>query len=281
MKMHRWWVLLLVLGLTPASALAWSALGHRLVGDLAATRLTPRARAQVAQLLAGESDPTLGGVSNWADELRKTDPQRFKATAGWHYIESKDGGCTFVLPRDCPDGNCVVAAIDAQRRILADRGQSPAARRDALKFVVHLVADAHQPLHADYRRDAGGNQFEISLRTDLEPEAYARRNYAHGVMNTNLHAVWDYYVLASARLTPQQYVSRLQQRLPQPRATQIGAPLAWAQESCALIDARQLYPGKHSMDHAYLAQMRPLAERRIEIAAVRLAAVLNQALGGG
>ena len=277
MKNHHRWALL-VLALAPATTFAWSALGHRLVGDLAATRLTPQASAEVARLLAGEPDATLGGVSNWADELRDSDPQRFKATAAWHYIDSKDGSCHFVLPRDCPDGNCVVAAIDAQRRILADRKQSPAARRDALKFVVHLVADAHQPLHADYRRDAGGNQFDVNLRTDLEPEAYARKSYVNGVMSTNLHAVWDYYVLASARLTPKQYLARLQPRLPRLKAAQIGNPLAWAQESCALIDARQLYPARHSMDHAYLTQMRPLAERRVETAAVRLAAVLNQAL---
>lgn len=274
-------LLLLVLGLAPAPALAWSTLGHRLVGELAASRLSPQARAQVALLLAGESDPSLGGVSDWADELRNTDPQRFRATAAWHYIDSRDGGCGFVLPRDCPDGKCVVAAIEAQRRILADRGQPLAVRRDALKFVVHLVADVHQPLHADYRRDAGGNRFEINLRTDIEPEPYARKSYARGVMNTNLHAIWDYYILASARLTPQQYVVRLQPRLPALKAGQIGTALSWAQESCALIDALKLYPKKHSMDHAYLVQMRPLAERRIETAAVRLAAVLNQALGGG
>ena len=99
-------------------------------------------------------------------------------------------------------------------------------------------------------------------------------------MRTNLHAVWDYYVLASAGLTPQQYLVRLQPRLPRLKAAQIGSPLDWVKESCALIDAWRLYPAKHSMDHAYLTRMRPLAERRIEVAAIRLAALLNQALGG-
>ncbi len=278
MKAPRLCVLLLLLA--PVPALAWSALGHRLVGELASTRLTPQARTQVAQLLAGEADASLGGVSDWADDLRNSDPARFKDTAAWHYIDSRDGGCGFVLPRDCPDGNCVVAAIDAQRRILADPARSRAARRDALKFLVHLVADVHQPLHADYRRDAGGNRFQISLRTELQPEAYARRNYVNGVMRTNLHAVWDYYVLASARLTPLQYVARLQPRMPKLKASQLGSALDWAKESCALIDAWRIYPARHSMDHAYLTQMRPLAERRIEVAAIRLAAVLNQVLGG-
>ena len=40
---------------------------------------------------------------------------------------------------------------------------------------MHFVGDVHQPLHASNRHDKGGNEFQISLRTDLQPEAYARR----------------------------------------------------------------------------------------------------------
>jgi hypothetical protein len=269
---------LLAVACVPGPAHAWSQLGHQLVGDLAQQHLTPQAQAQVKALLAGEADPTLAGVAGWADGLRNSDPARFKATAGWHYIDSKDGSCAFVLKRDCPDGNCVVAAIEAQRKILADRSQPTAARADALKFLVHLVGDVHQPLHAGNRPDSGGNQFQVSLRTDLAPEAYARQNYKNGVMGTDLHAIWDYYVLASAHLTAQQYLQRLQPRLPSLKAGQVGTPMSWARESCALIDASKLYPAKHSMDNAYLTAMRPLAERRIETAALRLAAVLNEAL---
>ncbi len=271
--------LLLLLGLVSTPALAWSELGHRLVGDLAQTRLTPQAQVQVKALLAGEAEPTLAGVATWADGLRNTDPARFKATSAWHYIDSKDGSCTFALKRDCPDGNCIVVAIETQRRVLADRSQPAAARAVALKFLVHLIADVHQPLHAGNRPDSGGNRFQVSLRTDLAPEAYARQNYRNGVMGTNLHAIWDYYVLASAQLTARQYAARLQPRLPALKAGQAGTPISWAEESCALIDARKLYPAKHSLDHAYLTEMRPLAERRIETAALRLAAVLNEALG--
>jgi hypothetical protein len=279
MRLHRLSVLFAIMaGLLPASALAWAQPGHRLVAELASSRLTPQAKLQVAQLLAGEPDPTLGGVASWADDLRNSDPQRFKATSAWHYLDSKDNSCGFALERDCPDGNCIVAALDTQRRILADRGQNTAARRDALKFVVHLVADAHQPLHTSNRKDSGGNQLQVSLRTDLVPEAYARKDYVNGVMTTNLHAIWDYYILASARLTPQQYLARLQPRLPALKVGQIGTPLSWVRESCALIDDRKLYPQKPALDHAYLTSMRQLAERRIETAAVRLAAVLNEAL---
>lgn len=278
MDIRRPIALLLLLSLLPAQAFAWGRLGHWLVGELAAQKLTPQARAQVELLLAGEADPTLAGVASWADDLRNADPERFKATSRWHYINAKGGGCGFDVARDCPNGDCVVAAIEAQRKILADRKQPLEARRDALKFLVHFVGDAHQPLHAGNREDAGGNRFQVSLRTDIEPEAYAKQNYANGVMGTNLHSVWDYYVLAAARRSPWQYAHKLETRLPPLDHAQIGTPLSWAQESCAIIDTHTLYPEKHVMDHAYLDAMRPLAELRITTAAVRLADLLNNTL---
>lgn len=276
--MRRFALLLLALAISPA-ALAWSALGHRLVGELAERHLTPAAEAQVKLLLAGEPEPTLAGVANWADQLRDNNPGEFKRTSRWHYINTPPGTCAYVPARDCPDGNCVVGAIQTQRAILADRSQPLAARRDALKFLVHFVGDVHQPMHANNHTDKGGNDFQISLRTALEPEAYARKLYVNGVMGTNLHAIWDYYILGSKGLDTQQYAGRLD-ALPWPPlpTSPVSGPDAWAGESCRLIQARHLYPDGHSLDGSYLDAMRPLAEQRIRQAAYRLALLLDTAL---
>lgn len=266
-------------------ALAWSKLGHRLVGELAERHLTPAAEAQVRKLLAGEPDPTLAGVATWADDLRNTDPARFKATSRWHYVTIRSDDCIFDRKRDCPDGQCVVGAIEAQRAILADRSQPLAARRDALKFLVHFVGDIHQPMHASHHDDKGGNDYQISLRTDLPPEPYARKHYVDGVMGTNLHAIWDFYILGSAgygsdakAVAP--YANRLD-ALPWPPANtqQTSDPAAWAFESCHVTDAQHLYPDGHKLDSRYLDAHRPLAEQRVRQAAWRLAQVLNETLG--
>src|SRR5690606_30640415 len=137
----------LLLALAPA-AFGWSALGHRLTGELAERHLDPVASAEVARLLAGEDDPSLSGVAYWADALRNADPPRFKQTSSWHYVNYPRDRCEYEPARDCKDGNCVIGAIQAQQAILADRSQPEAARRDALKFLVHFVGDAHQPMHA-------------------------------------------------------------------------------------------------------------------------------------
>ena len=272
---------LLTLAASPA-ALAWSALGHQMVGELAQRHISPAAQAQVALLLAGEPDPTLAGVAAWADRLRDLDPERFKATSRWHYVNTPPGqGCGYEPARDCPDGQCVIGAIEAQRRVLADRNQPLEARRDALKFIVHFVGDIHQPMHASNRDDLGGNRYQVSLRTDLQPEAYARKHYVDGVMGTNLHSIWDYYILGTQGLSLQQYSDRLD-TLPWPPMPADGprtGPDAWAGESCRLIDARGIYPAAHKMDGAYLDEYRPLAEQRVRQAAWRLVQILDADLG--
>lgn len=257
-------------------ALAWGELGHKVIGDLAMQRLHAQARAEVQLLLAGERDPTLGGVASWADALRYNDGRRFRATSRWHFINARGGGCDFLLARDCPDGDCVLGAIRTQHALLADRTQPLAARRDALKFLVHFVGDVHQPMHASPREDSGGNGFQVSL-------ARAGRNGTPAQpQGTNLHSVWDASVLSSAGLNRRQYVEALSPRLPaRLPAARAEDALAWASHACSLVEARQLYPASHSIGEEYLQQHRPLAEEQLLAAAVRLAALVNEALGPG
>jgi hypothetical protein len=266
--------LVCALGSAP-SAHAWSPRGHRLVGELAERQLHPDTRRAVAELLAGEPEPTLGGVAYWADALRGDDPDRFAATSRWHYVKTQPGSCTIDRARDCVDGACVVGAIEAQSRILADETRPQAERREALKFLVHFVGDAHQPMHAGHRDDRGGNTVAIVLRTDIPPEAYAREHYRDGVMQTNLHSLWDYYVLGSAPGTDAQYAERLAALGWPARPESLTPASAWAAESCRLGDRAGFYPADTNLDAAYLESFRPLAEQRVRQAAFRLAALLD------
>lgn len=257
-----------------AAAQAWSPLGHELVGELAQRQLTPEAQRAVGELLRGEPDPTLRGVAYWADALRSSDPPRFQATARWHYLKTPAGNCVYQAARDCPDGACVVGAIQHQLRVLGDAARPHDERREALKFVVHLVGDAHQPFHASHHDDRGANQVALMLHAAIEPEAYARANYRDGVMQTNLHALWDYYVLASRGLAVGEYADLLQ--LGDAPATGLPSPApAWTFESCSLIDRRGLYPAAPVLRERDLGAWRPLAEQRVRQAAFRLAQQLN------
>lgn len=266
--------------LCAAPALAWGPGGHRIVGLLAQRELSPQAATAVADLLRGESEPTLAGVSSWADQLRNSDPDRFKRTSRWHFVNFPRGDCNYVPPRDCPDGDCVIAAIEAQRKVLADPGQPRQSRIEALKFLVHFVGDVHQPFHGGYADDRGGNSYQVSLRTSIPPEAYARDNYVDGVQGTNLHAVWDYYIVANHDSDALRYANELAARPQLGRGLEptILNPADWAIESCRIVANESLYPDGHKLDAAYLEKMRPIAERRLLQGGHRLAALLNATL---
>lgn len=250
----------------PSSAYAWGFQGHRLVGRIAEVRLTPAARAEIDRLLAAEPEPTLAGVAPWADQLRGKDPGLGRRSAGWHYVNIAEDECHYQAPTHCPGGNCVVEALKAQTAILADRARSDAERTQALKFVVHFVGDIHQPMHAGYGHDKGGNDFQVQ---------YNNRG-------TNLHSLWDSGLVNTRRLDDEAYAKVLWS-LPKPklahRVTLSRDADSWAEASCRIAVGHGVYPPSRKLGDEYTAQYRPVAEAQLRLAGERLAQVLNGALG--
>ncbi|MGE8280994.1 MAG: S1/P1 nuclease [Stenotrophomonas sp.] len=258
--------LVLALSLASADALAWGAQGHRLVARVAEPALNTTAKAEIDRLLALEPGATLSSIAPWADQLRKEDPDLGRRSASWHYVNMAEDDCVYQQPRHCVDGNCVVEALKAQAAILADHAKPDSERLQALKFVVHLVGDLHQPMHAGYGHDRGGNNYQVQ---------YDGRG-------TNLHSVWDSGMFYQLHLSDDQFLSRLQ-ALPapvgiRPPSLQQDAP-AWAEQTCRIATRKGLYPSGHKIGERYGNTWRPVAEAQVRLAGEQLAALLNQLLG--
>ena len=260
MKNARSLYLLMVLLMHAQCAWAWGALGHRVVGEYAQQRLNPAAQEAVAELLAGEADPTLAGVANWADEIRDGPAQR-RNTAPWHWVNFPRGSCAYERAKLCPDGVCLPEIIKRFEAELVDPELGLAQRREALKFLVHFVGDAHQPLHAGYADDRGGNRFQLNYRGD----------------GTNLHSVWDSLILNRSGLDVETLVDLSGARLRNPPAQ--GDAVRWVEESCKLVGHPDFYPPRRKIADSYLDAKRPWVERRLAMAGERLATLLNQLLG--
>jgi hypothetical protein len=174
--------LLLFLG-SCLPALAWGRQGHIIVAEIAEQYLEIKTVKQVRDLLALQNVATLADVSIWADQIRLQRPE----TAPWHYVNipghvPPGEPSAYVFARDCPRGDCVVGKIDDFVRVLgASQSSSASERLEALKFIVHFVADIHQPLHC-IKDNRGGN--EIRVVSNGKP--------------ANLHTVWDTSILAAA-----------------------------------------------------------------------------------
>lgn len=254
----------------PAPAGAWGEAGHRVVAAVAEARLGPAARDLVREI-AGYDRLSSAEIAAWADAQR--DPAR----RAWHYVNIPFSSGRFLAARDCPGGACAVAAIAWAEEVLrhpATRGDEQA-QAEALRWLVHLVADLHQPLHAGDGRDRGGNELRVRVRRRREP--------------TNLHRVWDHEVLASvvgprgAEVAAAGILARVRDADAAGWAAE-AEPAAWAEESSR--EARAIYaglgrsPGDGALEPLspwdYERVQRPRAEVMLARAGVRLAAVLDR-----
>ncbi|HYB66298.1 MAG TPA: S1/P1 nuclease [Steroidobacteraceae bacterium] len=276
--------IVLLLSCAPC-ALAWGPQGHRTVGAIADRLLTPAARAQVAQLLAGDLDKfgnpsgrgTLESVAVWADEIRGTPADEPR----WHYDDVPLCGSA---PRDsyCPGGQCNSAQLERLTAVLADARAEPRARNEALKWIVHLVGDLHQPLHAADNGDLGGNRVHVALAG------------VHTRGRLTLHGAWDSELVALAlhtrsRQQPPRDIEALalEARTLTAEAGQ-GTPAGWASQSNHLArNVAYQYPGFACgsvpagivmLDGDYQQEAEAIVRERLLLAGGRLANLLNETL---
>ena len=277
--------LALVLLLAAPLACAWGPEGHRTIGAIADRLLTPEARAQVLQILADDRDKfgnpsartTLEAVSVWADEVRGSSADR----PAWHYDDIPICG-TEAKARYCPDGQCNSEQLKRLTAVLGD-SRSPARERDeALKWIVHLLGDIHQPLHAANNADLGGNRVAVALEG------------IHTRGRDTLHKAWDNDLVQLVLHT------RDHQRPPPdigPLASEAahlerevgqGTPDSWARESNNLArNVAYRYPGFACnsvpgaivvLDAGYLDDAELVVRERLLLAGARLATLLNSTL---
>lgn len=245
--------------LAPHGSARWGVLGHRVVARIAETRLTVPARAEVRALLHGG---TLVDVAMWADSIR---PHR-RTTAPWHYVNVPITDSVFDRASVCPDPpGCVVSAIERFQSRLADRTLPAQDRAEALRFLVHLIGDLHQPLHAGDDHDRGGNSVLVT---------YLGRT-------TNLHALWDSGLLEARGLREEPFTAALLEEMRTIDLDSLaqGTVEAWTMASHDRArDFAYPVPGNGFLTPAYGASRAPLIDRALIEGGIRLAAVLNAAL---
>jgi hypothetical protein len=252
-------LVLLTLLLAPFPAQAWGPRGHQVVAHIAAMNLTPKARAAVAEILGGDAEAMMALSANWADEIRDARPQ----TAPWHYVNLEiNGDMRYSPSRDCRGGECVVAQIARQETVLKG-GVASLRKQEALKYLIHFVADVHQPLHAADNRDRGGNRIQMRW---------------HGQRIT-LHHFWDDEMVAALGRNPREIARAIDQGTPRLQKLQLagGSPVMWAEMS-ASIARTTIYPelgrGRTPTEREAAGYAR-LARLQLSRAGYALAGILN------
>lgn len=281
--------MLLVLLLMAFPTLAWGPEGHAIVADIAQQHLTPSAMREVQYLLSLRGNNRLDQIASLPDGLRGTQRQ----TGPWHYVDIPLNASGYKITRDCPQGNCSVARLPFFVHELADQKNAPRVRLRALIWVVHLMGDIHQPLHNEDDHDKGGN--DVKLTYFGEP--------------TNLHRVWDSGIIqhalgvranrdytidftatrAAAMKLDQSITStdRAHWTPAHPLAGISAEAVRWAEQEHLLArkvaygnlpPARERRDGSH-WSTTYQQKAWPVVRDQLQAAGIRLAAILNAALG--
>ncbi|MBB2162651.1 S1/P1 Nuclease [Gluconacetobacter sacchari] len=270
----------------PLKADAWGVEGHQVVAALAWDYLTPTTRHAVDAILATDHDtetgPDLMSRAVWADVWRRTHPE----TGEWHFVDIEidhpdvASAChgfpaTSVPASAGPAHDCVIDRLDAFEHELADPATSTDERALALKYVIHFVADMHQPLHAADNHDKGGNCVRLALG---------------GPRTVNLHSYWDTVAVSEVDPDARHLAERLFHEISvdQKQQWEQGGARAWAQQSFELArtDAYSIgsLPGCQqdeapmALPPGYDAMARDVVTEQLKKAGVRLALLLNRAL---
>lgn len=261
----------------------WGKEGHYAICKIAQGYLKDDALTAVKELLPKSAEGELAEVCSWADEIRF----HYRWSSALHYVDTPDFKCNYDYCRDCHDSyghkdRCVTRAIYNYtyqlKSVYGDTNSEPKYNAtEALMFLSHFIGDVHQPLHAGFTGDKGGNKVLVRW--------YRRK--------TNLHHVWDDMIIESAlkkfynsdlaimiqaiqsNITDGWYDGKLE--LKRCALNNTACPNLCAAESVRLAcnyAYRNATPGSTLTDDYFLSRL-PIVEKRLAQSSLRLAAALN------
>lgn len=248
----------------PFHSFAWGMLGHRVVGQIAESYLTPRAKTEIRKILGTES---LAMASNWMDFIKSD--TTLKYLDSWHYINF-DSGLTYnevkaYLKTD--------TAVDAYTKLnfiidqLKNWRTAKAKKLFYLRLLIHIVGDIHQPLHVSAKGTTGGN--DVKVQWFGEP--------------SNLHRVWDTHLPEFQQLSYTEFTNAINFTKPRERRLWQSQPISqWLFESYTMaqkITAEIKQPNQR-LSYVYNYNYVETMNEQMVKGGVRLAALLNQIFGG-
>jgi len=250
---------------TPEPLPRWGWNAHKMVCAIAWWDMEDTTRQAVNDLLAvdGRYDRFMESCL-WADEVRGRESTYDRWTTA-HYVNLPRGATEFDIERDCANTLCVVEGIMESRETLAATDEVNRERLDALRFLSHFIGDIHQPMHAGYADDRGGNNTDITL--------FGRK--------TNMHAAWDYGLIEHAGSEWMDFASRLYFDITMADRAEWTSddPGSWSEESFEIVYASAYDIGDGNLGEAYYERHIKLIEKRIQQAGVRLADWLDAIVG--
>jgi len=255
--------LIAILFYLPLHSFAWGMLGHRIVGEVADSYLTPKARLAIKQILGNES---LAMASNWPDFI-KSDPA-YNYLNPWHYANLEDG-MSYQQLQDYFKADTITDAYTKLNFLIRELKNKQLPKESQvlyLRLVIHIIGDIHQPMHTGHAGDLGGNKVSVLWFRD----------------SSNLHRVWDDQLIDYQQLSYTEYTKAINFTTQAQRDEWQQQPMSqWFYESYQLsrdlyAEIRQPY---QKLSYSYNFKHIAALNERLLKGGVRLAGVLNELFG--
>jgi hypothetical protein len=241
----------------------WSQTGHRVVGQIADSYLSKKAREAIREILGTES---IAMSSNWGDFIKSD--SAFNYLSPWHYVNFNQGLSqtefnTF-LQKDTATN--AFTKLNFLIKELKNKQLSPDKKLLYLRMLIHIAGDIHQPLHVGQFDDLGGNR----VRVQWFGEA------------TNLHSVWDEKMIESQKLSYTEYAKAINHSTKAQRKQLQAQPLnEWFFESYQL--AGKVYGSitqpEQKLSYRYNFDYLDILNGQLLKGGIRLAGILNSIFG--
>jgi hypothetical protein len=250
-------MIVLLFILLSTSSFGWGFLGHQTIARLAEKKLTAVTKEKIA--IIQHKEP-LTKLSIWPDTIRNYYPH----TTSWHFLSIPKIPFTSIA-QSSKTGQLEQQLCNNINKLATKSNIHWQERHQALSWVIHLVGDAHQPLHIGNGNDAGGNSCYIKWYKRKKP--------------ITLHKAWDTFLVKSL------LKNRLKIETNPATMQEISAPpMTWIRESRALH--KIIYPKNihlycnnlkqiPQLNNQYTKAMLPIVQKRLVIAGERLAFILN------
>ncbi len=234
---------------------AYGPTGHRTVAAVAEKHLSCSAKRAIKKIF-GNTNLVL--ASTYADDIKSDKKYNYAYT--WHFVNMKQGE-TYAESKKNPKGDLITAFYDCVKT-LKNKNATLEEKRFALRFLVHLVGEVHQPLHVGRPEDRGGN--------DIKVKWFGQQS--------NLHRVWDDNMLSSYKMS----YSELAENMPKIKRKvrkqwQQGDFLTWIEEMRPITD--QVYDSAkegENLRYRYMYDNFETLRTLLHKGGIRLAGVLNE-----
>lgn len=234
----------------------WGQTGHRVVAKIAEENLSPKTKKALSKIMGFE---TLVEASTWMDDIKSD--RAYDYARPWHYVTIPDG-TTYATAEPSADGDAY-EAIKRMKEIVKNETSTPEQKKDAIRMLVHLVGDFHQPFHVGNGQDKGGNDVKIKWFNK----------------SSNIHRIWDSQMIESKQFSYSELSDLLMCSNDKfPDAYHNTDLDLWVSEAVALRPQIYSFDDEENLSYRYLYDNWHTVKTQLLKGGLRLAAVLNEIL---